>query len=231
MTQNVKYVAELSSVKEVSLLGTANLSYWQAYLEPLGLEPTKAEGKAQILIIAASSRFRGFPFQEVSFSVLVNPKSAQSEFGNGSYLLHAFNSVRFFAFTERFFFSTPYTYGQCEIVTKDLLKIEVLFSEKRIFLAQMVSSVSERVIIESGKGGWDGPVFLPAKGSKKYFMAKISGQTTTFAFEPERDKIAFPSPSASPCVLNTLLDSEFEGKFWYLRQNAYHAKSKTRYID
>ena len=231
MTQNIKYVADLSGVREVSLLGTASLGYWQAYLEPLGLEPTEAEGKAQILIIAASSRFKGIPFQEVSFSVLVNPKLAGAEFVKGSYLLHAFNSVRFFAFTERFFFSTPYRHGRCEVVTTVPLKIEVLVGGKRAFLAQMAPQAEERVAISSGEDGWHGPVFLPVKRSKKYFMAKIRGHTTTFAFEPERDEIVWGTLSASHAVLKRLLDSGFEGKCWYLRQHAYHAKSKTRGID
>ena len=235
MTQKINYVAELSGVKEVSLLGTADLAYWKTYLQPFGLQPTESEGKAQVLIIAASLRFAGVPFQEVSFSVLVEPSSAQSSFSNGSFLLHAFNSSRLFAFSERFFFSTPYTFAHCDVVTTAPLQIQVSLGGKPAFLAQMRPSTPERVAIDAGEDGWDGPVFLPksSKTKKRYFMAKITGQTTVFPFgrssdeSNQGDEIVFGMPFIRHPLFKALINSEFKAKEWHLRPNAYHAKSKS----
>jgi hypothetical protein len=54
--QKIQYVAQLTNVKEVSLLGVANLQYWQEWLHPYGLSPKPKDGFAQILVICSKSR-------------------------------------------------------------------------------------------------------------------------------------------------------------------------------
>jgi hypothetical protein len=51
----IRHVARLARVREVSLLGTADLAFWKARLQAEGLVPAEAGGKAQVLIIAADS--------------------------------------------------------------------------------------------------------------------------------------------------------------------------------
>ena len=161
--------------------------------------------------------------------MLVESSSAQSSFSNGSFLLHAFNSSRLFAFSERFFFSTPYTFAHCDVVTTTPLQIQVSLGPQSAFLAKMGASVVEREVIDAGEDGWDGPVFLPksSKTKKRYFMAKIMGQTSKFSFDKSSDKILFGTSSATHPALKALIDSGFEGKEWHVRQDAYHAKSKS----
>ena len=103
----VKFVAELSHVREVSLLGRADLSYWVERLAAEELVPEAVDGKAKVLVVAADAKFRGVRFREVSFSIAVRRPEVGAA-GDASNLLHAFNSSRFFAFCERVFFSTPY---------------------------------------------------------------------------------------------------------------------------
>ena len=89
MTAPVKYVASLDHVREVSLLGSADLAFWRERLKPEGLEAEERDGRAQILIVGAEAKFRGIRFSELSFSVMVH---------GGMFLLRALNSRRFFAF-------------------------------------------------------------------------------------------------------------------------------------
>src|SRR4051812_1979975 len=102
----VKYVAELAHVREVSLLGSAELTYWKDRLQGEGLTLAERDGQAQVLIVAADSRYMGVRFRELSFSVLT--AGYQGDPAEGAYLVQAFNSCRFFAFCERALFSTPY---------------------------------------------------------------------------------------------------------------------------
>ena len=51
--QEIQYVAQLTNVKEVFLLGAANLQEW---LHPYGLSPKPKDGFAQTLVICSKSR-------------------------------------------------------------------------------------------------------------------------------------------------------------------------------
>jgi hypothetical protein len=72
MKTSVKWVAELAHVREVSILGTADLSFWKDRLYRQNLLPAERDGQAQIMIVAAESKYMGIRFQELSFSVLVS---------------------------------------------------------------------------------------------------------------------------------------------------------------
>jgi len=47
MAMPVKWVAELSHVREVTQLGTADLPYWQDRLREEKLDPAERDGQAQ----------------------------------------------------------------------------------------------------------------------------------------------------------------------------------------
>src|SRR5689334_12531439 len=99
MSSTPKYVATLSRVREVSLLGSADLSFWTNHLRGANLAPAEFEGKARVLIIAADAKFMGLRFQELSVCVAVPPPQ-DGGWGDAAYLVRAFNSRRFFAFCE-----------------------------------------------------------------------------------------------------------------------------------
>jgi hypothetical protein len=86
----VKYVANVTYVCEVSLLGTADLGFWKDRLQRESLVPAKSGGKAQMLIVVADLKFLGVRFQEMSFSVLVSWQE-QGITREGAYLVQAFN--------------------------------------------------------------------------------------------------------------------------------------------
>jgi hypothetical protein len=230
MTTTIKYAAELSHVRDVSLLGTANLAYWKDRLAEEDLIPADADGKAQILIVAAEAKFMGVRFRELSFSVLVSPPE-DGKPQAAAFLVQAFNSCRFFAFCERVFFSTPYYYGAVGVSTALPASIRLTQHGEARFAAEMEANTSTREPLRVGEDGWEGPVFLPARGRgsarhRKLFFARISGHTRTYPFLPSADPLTI-QPARGSEILQELIDSQFVGQEWAVREDAEHAKSKT----
>jgi hypothetical protein len=226
MAAAVKYVAELAHVREVSLLGTADLAYWRDRLRGEDLVPAGRDGRAQVLIVAADSKYLGVPFREVSFSVLVAEHRGVP--ADGAYLVRAFNSCRFFAFCERAFFATPYDHGDVSVSASLPVSVQLGLGGEVAFRAAMHADGSEPA--QLGEGGWSGPVFLPrgrrGAGEGRLFVARIRGRTRTEPFVPSRDAVTLrPSPGCE--VLQALVDSHFAGREWAVREDATHAKSKT----
>ncbi len=102
-----------------------------------------------------------------------------------------------------------------------------------MFRAEMRAGPSEpdREPSRSGEDGWEGPVYLPGsrrgRGSRgRLFFAKIKGLTRSYPFLAGEDTVLIgPSPDAE--VLPALIDSQFIGTEWLVREDATHAKSKT----
>lgn len=54
----MKYIAELAHVRDVSLLGTADLEFWVERLKSEGLTPVEHAGRARVLVVG-DSKFLG----------------------------------------------------------------------------------------------------------------------------------------------------------------------------
>src|SRR4051812_37282299 len=188
-TPAVKYVAELAHVREVSLLGTADLAYWRDRLRGEDLVPAERDGRAQVLIVAADSKYLGVPFREVSFSVLVAAHRGVPT--DGAYLVRAFNSCRFFAFCERAFFATPYDHGDVRVSASPPVSVQLGLGGEVVFRAELhAGGAASREPSQLDEGGWSGPVFLPrgrrGTGEGRLFVARIRGRTRTEPFLPSR---------------------------------------------
>jgi hypothetical protein len=232
MNTSVRWAAELAHVREVSLLGTADLAFWKNRLLKEELLPAERDGRAQLLIIAADSKFMGVRFRELSFSVSVSrPDDGTGQ--DAAYLVRAFNSCRFFAFCERVFFSTPYYHADVRVSASLPTSIHLVKKRDVVFAAEMgaVPPGLGREPSRCGEDGWDGPVFLPEarrRGGRqgKLFLARLRGYTRRYAFLPGTDSVAImPSPDSE--VLQVLKDSHFLAQEWIIREDATHAKSKT----
>src|SRR5262249_54914321 len=162
MNTPVQWVAELAHVREVSLLGTADLAFWEDRLLKEDLLPAESDGQAQLLIVAADARFGGVRFRELSFSVLVSRRQEGTR-QDAVYLARAFNSCRLFAFCERVFFSTPYYHGDVRASASFPASIHLAKKGEAVFRAEMGadSPGPGREPSRRGEGGWEGPVFLP----------------------------------------------------------------------
>lgn len=228
MGKSVKYVARVSNVREVSILGRAELAPWSRWLAIRGLVPVEEDGFAQILVMAAEMKYWGVPFGEISFSVLVECPELGN--GQGAFLLEAYNSNRFFAWTERNVFSTPYDKGAVWVLTELPASARLARGGEVLFEARMKATPSAggREPAQRGNDGWSGPVFVPEMANQespptRAFLAEVTGDTSVYPFAPE-DRLAV-QPASDP--LRRLCDSGFAGVKWSIRAAARHLKSKT----
>lgn len=226
MANSIKNAAVVTNVEEVSLRGAADLDYWQESLKSEQLEPIPADGKAQVLLIAADAKYMGLRFRELSFAVIARDVSGLTNL-SGSFLVRAFNSRRSFAWIERTFFRTPYYFGdvavQCEPPSVRLNLPNATFEVRA---GQSLMDRPDTFQIN----GWHGPVFLPSSPGttpekSKLFFAQVLGSTLEFAFEPARDVLTLPASSEPPFPV--LRESNFLPQRWIVRPASRHAKSKT----
>lgn len=222
MPQKIRYVADVSHVQEVSLHATANLDFWRERLEPEGLTPRDENGRAALLFIAAQMKWMGVRFSELSISVAL-PDSAPAKM----FLVQAFNSIPFFAWSERFFFKTPYHAGQVAVQANCPAGFTLALGGAMRLGAAMAGA---RAPAWRGPETWEGKVLLPRALSRtaqagRHFIARLSGPTEVYPFGPT-DTLSFAPDPATP-ITQWLRDSECVGKEWRLRADANHAKSET----
>ncbi len=244
MTTSVKWAAQLQGVREVSLHGTADLGFWRKRLAEHGVEPLATDGRATIAMVSATGTFAGLQFSEMSVSVATVTSSDAAD--TPSFFLDgAYNSNRFFAWCERFFFSTPYAFAQVVVDCTLPASIRVTQRGQIIFQASMgpIDPTSSRSPVRQTDETWLAQVFLPgrpglAADKRKVFLAKICGVTQVYPFHAGNDTIIMgrainaratqnPMSDPFPTSLRMLADSQFTPVEWIVRTNATHAKSKT----
>ena len=226
---DIKYVARLDWVREISLLGAADLEYWREALEDEDVMLADVDGRAQVLIIAAAAEYMGIGFHEVSISLVL--EGFHGEKVPGAYLWQAFNSRRLFAFCERVLFRTPYAHAEVDLNCWPAL-IQISQRGNPIIRAENSAghALQAREPQWMGEDGWSGPVLLPGgsrrdKKDGRLFFAKISGETRVYPFLPSDGLVLKPAEGCD--IGQRLLDSHFTGQHWIVREDASHAKSKT----
>lgn len=228
----LKYQVEISPVREVSLLGTADLGFWQDKLDREGLVADSPDGQAHLMIVAAEMKYMGIRFRELSISVLV--AAPKSEHGHDAvFLVSAFNSCGAFAVAERLLFRTPYYRGRVVLDVKDGWGgFEVRLGDDGSLNAWMgVATLAERVSQVEPRHTWEGPIYLPnlrrpgAAGTRLFF-GKLAGEARICEFSPSDDLLSIV-PSRDYPVFQWLLESQFAGRQWQLRSSGAHSKSKT----
>jgi hypothetical protein len=233
MNAPIKWAAEVFHVREVSLLGTADLGFWRDRLLKEDLTPTEKEGRAQFLIISAEMKWAGIRFRELSFSVVVAPP-ANGVHRDAAFLVQAFNSRRLLAISERFFFSTPYDSGDVQLTSSVPCSIQLSSGASVVFKAAMQTDglSTSRAPSHSGPDGWDGPIFIPRKrqredGPHRVFFGKLSGHTLRYPFELRNDALTISGSPGCSGIFQDLQDSHFVAEEWLVRDDATHARSKT----
>lgn len=213
--KKVSYAAEINGVRELVLRGKADLPFFQKKLAEYGLSACSENGSADVMISATSLEWMKIRFQEFTVSV----KAASPSGETGFFLPLAFNSNKFLAFSERFFFKTPYFSGDLSSDPENF-SIKLSSFEETVFAASRKGGVPASVQTES----MHIKVFLPSK-KKHFFNAVIEGETETYL--SEKEDILEIRPIIEYPVFTWLIESGFKPFEWKLRRNAFHAKSRT----
>lgn len=221
----VKYHVQIANVHEVSLVGDADYATWKRRLSADALRPTMVDGRAQLLISAVDARFMGIRFRELSLSVFVSQHGDDRR--DGAFLMHAFNSVRFFAWVERTMFRTPYWPARLEVSCQPA-SFTAAQGGRTLIEARRAAKAVPDLPLWVGEDGWEGPIYLPARfegDSGSMFYGKIGGRTQVHPFGP--DDVLRMLPTEGNGALQWFVDSDFTPREWHIRESARHGKSKT----
>lgn len=230
MADSPRLVADLYGVREISLQGSADLSFWRDKLTTQRLVPLADDGRARLLVTAAAGRFHGIAFRELSFCVLLDAAAAGPE---SAFLVHAFNSSRLFACCERLFFQTPYHPAQLDVRLEPAPLVQARTEQGGSITFGMGSGTNEvatggRRPRHVGAASWEGRIWLPVRrsgGARRWFQAILQGETETYDWTDD-DDFQIAGTTAGD-ILSVLVESRFTPDQWQIRRAARHAKSKT----
>ncbi|MGE3315857.1 MAG: hypothetical protein AB7O26_12155 [Planctomycetaceae bacterium] len=230
--QTAQYAADIAPVQEVSLVGTANRSYWADRLNPFGLLPQQFDGAARLVISAMQSKFLGLTFREVCIAVAAQCPKSDGGASDALFLLQAFNSSRLFAFSERVLFSTPYRHARIDVALKESATFRIPGeAAPRIDAHFDAGRRRSQGPIRTCEVRWEGPIFLPGSNSPgiarpQFFRARIAGLTTVWRFDGSADRFELATHDKLP-IFAELHESGFAPREWQLRPFARHSRSKT----
>lgn len=223
----MKYIAELVGVREVTLVGTAELAPWKAALECVGLTPFAPEGRAEISLSAADAVWKWKRFREVALGVSVSRRPS-GDSHDGYYLACAFHSSRLFGWFERTCFKAPHVHAIIDVRDEIPAAVDIRNDGGFIIRASMGEA---RAPLREAMSGWDLPIFLPNRGgtrrsTRNLFHGRVRGMTRVFPYLSDRDFFSVGDTSVD-CGTAILKSSGFVGVEWQVRSNAEHARSKT----
>ncbi len=223
---SLRYTTIVESVRELNLVGRADLAYWTAHLAGTGLTPQSVNGQAEVSLGATDLSWMGVRFNE-SIIVLTLAEPAAPEAAQGGYLLHAYNSNRALAFMERLFFRTPYYAAAIELADRAPVRFQVNDAAGGGYRAEAAGAPTARLTNDA----WQGAVHLPRQraapqGHAGYFYARLAGPGQAYPFAAGHDTFTL-TPSALSPVLQWLHDSHFTPVEWRYRPAATHSKSRT----
>lgn len=226
--EHIKNAAEINNVKEITLACKADINVWRDYLEIFGLVPMEFNGAAKIHISVTEMKFMKIRFREFVISVFVTGIHRNSG-SEASFLLLAFNSNKFFAWSERNFFSTPYYHGWITFDNQNYSDAGVNAKSGNI-ISISKSKINSRLPRFEGDDKWEGVVYLPNNLRKEkninWFYAAISGGTKKYDYSGKEDSLVLNNTGFDQ-VFHYLKKSNIAGSEWIIRNNAFHSKSKT----
>jgi hypothetical protein len=218
----VKYIAEIKNVREMCLVGSADLEFWKTHLGPSRLAPTNFAGHAHVLVSAVKLKWMGFGFEELSIAIPIEPPDASTP---SVYLASAFSTSRLLAWCERTFFQTPYEHAQIKMQAEQPWSFELQDNTYSTLMVQCQRAAPTTTIEDD----WTGSIFLPPRGQssqRKFFHAKLTGPVQLAPFAATSAEFTLQSSPEQPAI-QLLVDSHFAPIEWRVRPNATHARSKT----
>jgi len=213
---------KIHPVREVRLIGRADLRYWQRALEGEALTPVAADDQAVAMVTASASRWWGQAFCECTVSVAIaspdDPTTLRAQ-----YLVQAFNSLAAFAWVERTLFRTPYAHGIVELDPTPPCRLSLAQNGRVVFEARMRQAPTDAASVDDV---WEGPIQLPGSPAR-HFMARLEGTLHAYPFRVGADEIHI-APAPDESIFRRLSDSGFVGRQWLTGVAGTHARSETR---
>lgn len=211
----INYVTVIEPVYESTLVGTADLAPWQHLLASEGLPIASTNGRAELLLSAVDSKYKGIRFQEFSISIKVSDTRY--------FLAHAYNSIGLFALAERKMFRTPYYQGTIHVEQRQIM---LRHGKTAVFQATLPPQVTS---LNTADECWELFIHLPNQLRQQpavphYFHARLEGRTDHYP----ADSVALTiTPTPQDETLAMLERSNFRAESWNIRPTARHSKSKT----
>lgn len=223
----MKYVAEISDVREVTLMGASEFAPWEAELRPLGLTPLRRDDRAEMFVSVAAASWKGKRFREVAVGVSVS-RSPDGESLDGYYMACAFHSSRLFAWIERTCFKAPHRAADVTLNEQVPAQFDIRCGGHCGIGASMGAA---REPIREGDERWELPIYVPSRigsdGAKRsYYYARARGLARIYEFDSANDVIVF-NQGAGDREVAKLAECRFVGAEWLIRNNGVHARGKT----
>ena len=214
-----KYLTAIQNVREVTLVGSADLEFWQDHLTNERLFPYNNDGQAELIINAVELKWTGIIFRELVISLPVC-ESRDGHAMDGYYLVQAFNSSRLLALSERVFFRTPYAHGAIEVNSQGPAFVSAGNRRSSLFRAEMSGM---NACLGKRDATFEGKTFIQ---NNRYYHLILSGVVEIYSFLPGQDTLEIET-EASNRAFRWLVESNFTGKEWRIRRNGTHARSRT----
>ena len=218
---NLKYVATVDPVDEFMLMGTADSEFWIQRLAEYDLTPIETEGRTRLVIAFFRSRYLGMPFTEAIISV-----DAKANNRDTFFLVAGFQSNRFFAFTERHHFMTPYHHASINIRETNTTSL-IEFKSKAAGSLELSIPLTKSPRVDNYD--WEGAIhFNHSKQPHHHlvFGARMRAQRKIYTIEKEKLLVDIqPTPASS--ALHSLTESEFRPTEYSRCPHALHARTAT----
>lgn len=220
-----RYPVTIQQVREVMVVGRADLAYWRERLEPEALWLRVVDGQAELAITATSAVWFGFPFRELTVSVSIS-RSPDGHTHDGFFLVQAYNNKSSFAWVERTMFKTPYDSGGIDLTTGSACGLALRRGDARILALRRGARQAMGPELELD---WEGPIIVPGRTERKpgqFFRARLAGRGRQATFVPGEDTW-FVEADGADSVVRQLSESCFTPQLWQVREAAIHARTSS----
>jgi hypothetical protein len=218
----LKYIATIQNVRELCLVGRADLDFWSDRLAPEGVSPANIDESAELWLSAVDLKWLGIKFHELSVAVRLDPDRDSRP---RVFLAASFNTSRALTWCERTFFQTPYEHAEIKLYAAQPWSFELRHAGHTTLAATSRNNVEPTHTDEN----WVGKILLPTAGTRgvrKLFYAQLAGQTQVAPFSATSAELTL-HPTVHQPIIKMLADSEFFPTEWRIRPAATHARSKT----
>ena len=222
--RSFRYVGTLRGIRELGLVGDADLGLWRERMSGSGAAPIDVDGRAQVLVTGLASSWMGLAYREIAIAV----SARQGEDREGYYFERAFNASRFFTFFEQRWFHTPYVLRPDVHIEGGTPGAPFRASLGEPGRPGFVAELAPRDPSRVEDVALEAPLLLPADGggAGRWFHVKLEGRTESFDFDATRDRFVVGEPAPHPS-LEALRTTGFEPREWQVRRSALHARTKT----